>query len=105
MGELTGACLRNSPVPRETWSYSVAPSRHEHRSDVRKRATTNHGPVSVLRSRESVISRGEFYWIHLAATENQLSNPFPRLSQSFCTLTILMSTLKEQMQLGKRHRR
>jgi len=75
MGELTGACLRNSPFPRETWSYSVAPSRHEHRSDVRKRSTTNRGPVSVLRSCETVISRGEFYWILLAATED-LSDKF-----------------------------
>ena len=75
MGELAGVCLRNSPFPRETWYISVAPSRREHRSDVRNRSTTNRGPVSVLRSHEAAISRGEFYWILLAATED-LSDKF-----------------------------
>ena len=44
-------------------------------SDVRKRSTTNQGLVSVLRSREAVICRGEFYWILFAPTED-LSDKF-----------------------------
>jgi len=70
MGELAGVCLRNSPFPRETWSYPVAPSRCEHRSDVCNHSNTNQGPVSVLRSREAAMSKGDFYWILLAATDN-----------------------------------
>jgi len=56
------------PSPGKPGPILVAPSRREHRSDVRKRSTTNQGPVSVLRSRGAVISRGEFYWILLAVT-------------------------------------
>jgi len=64
------------PSPGKLGPISVAPSRSEHRSDVRNRSTTNRGLVSVLRSREAAISRGgEFYWILLAATED-LSDKF-----------------------------
>jgi len=48
-------------------------------SDVCNRSKTNQGPVSFLQSRQAVISRGEFYWIFLAATDDVLRGGQPGL--------------------------